>query len=51
MDEQFKKAQKPWAKLYSKVIIRASKTAGLNSSQIELAESTVPRSLSADSKS
>jgi hypothetical protein len=24
MDEQFKKAQKPWAKLYSKVI-RASK--------------------------
>ncbi len=25
MDEQFKKAQKPWAKLYSKVIIRVSK--------------------------
>jgi hypothetical protein len=26
MDEQFKKAQKPWAKLYSKVIIRALKS-------------------------
>jgi hypothetical protein len=25
MDEQFKKAQKPWAKLYSKVIFRVSK--------------------------
>jgi hypothetical protein len=30
MDEQFKKAQKPWAKLYSKVI-RASKTVVRNS--------------------